>query len=103
MFNFFKCSQKRVVRHNITAIFLQPQVIKKPEMILDITITIPAPKKKEPKLIPIKVFTTFVKIGYNQYKIYIDPFQGIEYVTIDGERFEIERPVFGTGGWLRPI
>lgn len=100
MFNLFRNPIRRVV---VPAIIVEKvQQKKEPKMVIDITITRSAPKK-EKKVYPIKVFTTFVKIGYNQYKIYIDPFEGYEYVTIDGERYEVERPLFGTGGWLRAI
>jgi len=104
MFNFFRCPPRRVVVNELSTLFVQQveQKKEKPKMIIDITITRPAPKK-EKKAYPIKVFTTFVKIGYNQYKIYVDPFEGYEYITIDGERFEVERPLFGSGGWLRNI
>ena len=107
MFNFFRIPKQQVVRmSSIAAIaVLEPVKVKKeePKMIIDITITRPAPKKREPKVLPVRVFNTFVKIGYRQYKIYIDLFDGYEYVTIDGIRYEVNRPAFGSGGWLTEL
>jgi len=105
MFNFFRVPKQQVVMlSSITAIAVAEPVKKEePKMVIDITITRPAPKKREPQVLPIRVFNTFVKIGFKQYKIYIDLFDGFEYVIIDGTRYEVVRPAFGSGGWLREL
>lgn len=71
------------------------QKTKKENMIIDITISLPkaTPKPKR----KVRVFNNFVKVGWNQYSIKIDPFNGYEYVKIDGKRYEIARDVFHQG------
>lgn len=68
---------------------------KEKEMIIDITISLPkvAPKPKR----KVRVFSNFVKVGFDQYSIKIDPFTGYEYVKIDGKRYEIVRDFFNRG------
>ena len=64
------------------------------EMIIDITITLPKVVKPKRK---VRVFSNFVKVGFNQYSIRIDPFTGYEYVKIEGKRYEILRDYFNRG------
>jgi hypothetical protein len=64
------------------------------EMIIDITISLPkAPKPKR----KVRVFSNFVKVGFDQYTIKIDPFTGYEYVKIEGKRYEVARDIFSRG------
>lgn len=64
------------------------------EMIIDITISLPKVVKPKRK---VRVFSNFVKVGFDQYSIRIDPFSGYEYVKIDGKRYEILRDFFNRG------
>lgn len=68
---------------------------KEKDMIIDITISLPksTPKPKR----KVRVFNNFVKVGWNQYRIKIDPFTGYEYVKIDGKRYEVVRDYFNQG------
>ena len=94
--------QKREPRNyqkyfNIPTLFkeLQKKQQKpKEEMIIDITISLPkAPKPKR----KVRVFSNFVKVGFDQYTIKIDPFTGYEYVKIEGKRYEVARDIFNRG------
>lgn len=67
---------------------------KSNKVVLDITITIPAKKRPKRK---VKVFSNFVKVGWDQYSIKYDRYTGYEYVIIDGVRYEIARNAFGQG------
>jgi len=73
-----------------------PQKQQKPkeEMIIDITISLPKAQKPKRK---VRVFSNFVKVGFDQYSIKIDPFTGYEYVKIEGKRYEIVRDFFNRG------
>jgi len=64
------------------------------EMIIDITITLPKVAKPKRK---VRVFSNFVKVGFDQYSIRIDPFSGYEYVVIEGKRYEILRDYYNRG------
>jgi hypothetical protein len=68
---------------------------EKEPMIIDITISLPkvTPKPKR----KVRVFSNFVKVGFDQYSIKIDPFSGNEYVKINGVRYEILRDFFNRG------
>ena len=72
---------------------LQTQKQQK-EMIIDITITLPKVAKPKRK---VRVFSNFVKVGFDQYSIRIDPFSGYEYVKIEGKRYEILRDYYNRG------
>jgi hypothetical protein len=72
----------------------QKQQTKEKEMIIDITISLPKAQKPKRK---VRVFSNFVKVGFDQYSIKIDPFTGYEYVKIDGKRYEIVRDFFNRG------
>jgi len=81
--------------HNWYKRFLNVQ--KKPkekEMTIDITISLPKVTKPKRK---VRVFSNFVKVGFEQYSIKIDPFTGYEYVKIEGKRYEILRDFFNRG------
>jgi hypothetical protein len=73
----------------------QKETKKKDPMIIDITISLPkvTPKPKR----KVRVFSNFVKVGFDQYSIKIDPFSGNEYVKINGVRYEILRDFFNRG------
>lgn len=75
---------------------VQKQQKQEKEMIIDITIKLPSVKVEKPKR-RVRVFSNFVKVGFNQYSIRIDPFTGYEYVKIDGKRYEIVRDYFNRG------
>jgi hypothetical protein len=64
-------------------------------MIIDITISLPkaTPKPKR----TVRVFNNFVKVGFDQYKIRIEPWTGYEYVVINGKRYEVVRDYFNQG------
>ena len=64
------------------------------KVVLDITISLPAKKRPKRK---VRVFSNFVKIGWDQYSIKHDCYTGYEYVIIDGTRYEIMRNIFGQG------
>lgn len=66
----------------------------KKDMVIDITITLPKAQKPKRK---VRVFSNFVKVGFRQFSIKIDPFTGYEYVLIDGKRYEIARDFFNRG------
>ena len=68
---------------------------EKKDMIIDITISLPkaTPKPKR----KVRVFNNFVKVGWDQYAIKIDPFTGYEYVKIKGNRYEVVRDYFNRG------
>lgn len=68
---------------------------KEKDMIIDITISLPkaTPKPKR----KVRVFNNFVKVGWNQYSIRIDPFTGYEYVKINSKRYEVVRDYFNQG------
>jgi len=68
--------------------------INKNNMIIDITISLPKVQKPKRK---VRVFNNFVKVGFNQYSIRIDPFTGYEYVKINGNRYEIARDIWNRG------
>lgn len=71
------------------------------EMIIDINIKLPVNTvKKEKKKKKVTVFTNFVKVGYNQYRIKVDPFTGYEYVLIKGKRYDIFRDIWTGRGVL---
>ena len=74
---------------------VQEKPKEKTEMIIDITISLPKaiqkPKRK------VRVFSNFVKVGWDQYRINIDPFTGYEYVKINGKRYEVVRDYFNQG------
>ena len=74
-----------------------PKKQQKPEkeMIIDITISLPkaTPKPKR----KVRVFNNFVKVGWDQYRINIDPYTGYEYVKIKGTRYEVVRDYFNQG------
>jgi hypothetical protein len=72
----------------------KPKVEVKKNMTIDITITLPKAQKPKRK---VTVFSNFVKVGFDQYNIKIDPFTGYEYVKIDGKRYEIARDIFNRG------
>jgi hypothetical protein len=67
---------------------------EKKNMTIDITITLPKAQKPKRK---VRVFSNFVKVGFDQYSIRIDPFTGYEYVKIDGKRYEIARDIYNRG------
>lgn len=69
---------------------------KKQQEDMRIELTIKLPKAQKPKR-KVRVFSNFVKVGFDQYSIKIDPFTGYEYVKIDGKRYEIVRNVWGRG------
>jgi hypothetical protein len=68
----------------------------KKDMTIDITISLPKASAPKPKR-KVRVFTNFVKVGFDQYSIKIDPFTGYEYVKINGKRYEIVRNIFNRG------
>lgn len=76
-------------------LFAGKQPKKEKDMIIDITISLPkaTPKPKR----KVRVFNNFVKVGFDQYSIKIDPFTGYEYVKINGKRYEIARDYFNRG------
>jgi hypothetical protein len=89
---------KKSIRDNIPTLRKElekkQQKTEKENMIIDITISLPkAPKPKR----KVRVFSNFVKVGFNQYTIRIDPFTGYEYVKIDGKRYEVIRDLFNRG------
>ena len=65
---------------------------KKKDMTINITISRPAQKKHK-----VRVFTNFVKVGWDQYSIKHDSYTGYEYVIIKGNRYEVVRDIFGKG------
>jgi hypothetical protein len=69
---------------------------KKSKKDMTINITISTPKVAKPKR-KVRVFTNFVKVGWDQYSIKIDPYTGYEYVLIKGNRYEVVRDVLGKG------
>ena len=77
--------------------FLKVQEKPKEEkkMIIDIVISLPkvAPKPKR----KVRVFSNFVKVGWQQYRINIDLFTGNEFVVIEGKRYEVVRDYFNQG------
>jgi|GEM_PF-4996675 hypothetical protein len=64
------------------------------DMRIELTIKLPVAHKPKRK---VRVFSNFVKVGFDQYNIKIDPFTGYEYVKIDGKRYEIARNIWGRG------
>ena len=66
---------------------------KKSNPVVDITITV---SKKTPKR-KVRVFSNFVKVGWDQYSIKHDAYTGYEYVVIKGNRYEVVRDIFGQG------
>lgn len=74
---------------------VQEKPKKKSNMILNIEISLPkvTPKPKR----KVRVFNNFVKVGWDQYSIKIDPYTGYEYVKINGKRYEISRNIFNQG------
>jgi hypothetical protein len=68
---------------------------KENNMILNIEITLPkaTPKPKR----KVRVFSNFVKVGWDQYAIKVDPYTGYEYVKINGKRYEVVRDYFHSG------
>jgi hypothetical protein len=68
---------------------------KEKDMIIDITISLPKATQKPKR--KVRVFNNFVKVGWSQYGIKIDPFTGYEYVKINGKRYEIVRDIFNQG------
>ena len=66
----------------------------KNNMKVNITISVP---KKVAKKHKVRVFTNFVKVGWDQYSIKRDFFTDREYVIIKGNRYEIVRNIFGQG------
>jgi len=69
-------------------------------MTIDIEINIPLKTKPKRK---VRVFSNFVKVGYDQYKIRKDYFTGSEYALIDGKRYEIARDFWTGRGYLVEI
>jgi hypothetical protein len=67
---------------------------KKDDMIIDIEIRVPVAKPKKNK---VRVFSNFVKVGFQQYSIKKDFWTDNEYVVIKNHRYEILRDVFGKG------
>jgi hypothetical protein len=67
---------------------------EKKNMILNIEISLPRASKPKRK---VRVFSNFVKVGWDQYRIHIDPFTGYEYVKINGKRYEVARDYFRQG------
>lgn len=67
---------------------------KKKDMTIDITISVPVKSKPKRK---VRVFSNFVKVGWDQYSIKIDPYTRYEYVIIKGNRYEVVRDIFGKG------
>lgn len=65
---------------------------QKKDMTIDITIT----RTRKPRKNKVRVFTNFVKVGWDQYSIKHD-WLGNEYVVIKGTRYEIMRNIFGDG------
>ena len=65
-------------------------------MILDIIIHLPRKTERRRKR-KVRVFRTFVKVGWDQYRIKRDAYTGYEYAIIDGVRYEIYRDIFGQG------
>jgi len=72
---------------------------KKKDMTIDIQISLPKARKPRRKQ-RVRVFTNFVKVGFSQYSIKIDPFTGYEYVKIKGKRYEIHRDIWTGKGVL---
>jgi hypothetical protein len=66
----------------------------KDNMIINVKISVPKKVEKKHK---VRVFSTFVKVGWNQYSIKRDFFTDREYVIIKGNRYEVVRDVFGQG------
>jgi hypothetical protein len=75
----------------------KPLKKEKKNMILNIEISLPRASKPKRK---IRVFSNFVKIGWDQYRIHIDPFTGYEYIKINGTRYEVVRNFLGQGGLI---
>lgn len=67
---------------------------EKKNMILNIEISLPRASKPKRK---VRVFSNFVKVGWDQYRIHIDPFTGYEYVKINTKRYEVVRNLFNQG------
>jgi hypothetical protein len=67
---------------------------EKKNMILNIEISLPRAAKPKRK---VRVFSNFVKVGWDQYRIHIDPFTGYEYVKINNKRYEVVRNLFNQG------
>ena len=67
---------------------------KKKDMTIDITISVPVRSKPKRK---VRVFSNFVKVGWDQYSIKVDPYTRYEYVIIKGNRYEVVRDIFGKG------
>jgi hypothetical protein len=74
-------------------------LLNKPEkktMTTTIDITITLPKAQKPKR-KVRVFSNFVKVGWDQYAIKLDAFTGNEFVLINNTRYEVVRDIFNQG------
>jgi len=74
---------------------LEPKKEEKPNMTINIEISLPKSQPKPKR--KVRVFSNFVKVGWNQYSIKIDHYTGYEYVLINGVRYDVVRNVFGQG------